>query len=97
MLPADERLLADQLLVGEADLRLEVQPQLPVLERTAQPGGDLQSLFGALAKVVVEELMAPAPELLGGRPPRRRRAAASAPGRRRRCCPGPRRRSRRWR
>ena len=64
MLPADERLGAEEPSVAELDHRLVAQEQLVALERSVQPGLDLERGGGGGAQRVVEDLVAvPAPVL----------------------------------
>ncbi len=65
MLPADQRLRADELTRAEVDLRLVVEPQLPALERALQLLLDRHRLDRALAHLGVEELGARAAAGLG--------------------------------
>ena len=64
VVPADQRLGADDLAVVHVDLRLVEQLQLAALERVAQAALEVETLGGLLAHRVVEDLAARLAELL---------------------------------
>ena len=65
LLPAQQRLGADDAAAGEVDLRLVVQRELAALERAAQVGLGRQAAAHALVHLRAEELVVAAPRFLG--------------------------------